>query len=276
MNEYSFCKNGRKLVWQDDFGSADIDASKWCFSRTMYTPGRVYDNGRHNCRIEDGMLHLAVNRHDNPQTPFTLSEGITTKSTMNFKYGYLEARAKLPFRHGAWPSFWMKTDTPYAKADFMAVRDFFVVVCSENAVGSNLHKWQGGKHTMLPGGEGSPTRAYVFKDSRDLNNEFHLYGMDWNEQSIGFYVDGCEYTRFAITDDRDFGTEVIRGMGGFHDFAYIIFNNEIFTELSPWKPEGAALTEKDEMPIDYDIDWVRLYQNPDFEELILPKNMKEG
>lgn len=44
-----------------------------------------------------------------------LSHGFCTIDTMNFKYGYLEIRACVPFRHGAWPSFWMKSNTPFAK-----------------------------------------------------------------------------------------------------------------------------------------------------------------
>ena len=34
-----------------------------------------------------------------------------------------------------------------------------------------------------------------------------------------------------------------------------------------WKPEGRVLDENDEMPIDYYIDYVRFYQNPQREEV---------
>lgn len=85
---------------------------KWCFIRSMDRPGAVYDNSEKNVRIEDNKLLMQVHKCGDT---YTLPEGFSTKFTMNFKYGYLEMRAKIPFKHAAWPSFWMKTDTPFSK-----------------------------------------------------------------------------------------------------------------------------------------------------------------
>ena len=190
--------------------------------------------------------------------------------TMNFKYGYLELRARVPFRHGAWPSFWMKSNTPFAKSSYMAEIDIYEVFSSKNHVVANLHKWGGGKHVMLPGGEGSLNRAFTFENDENLNNEYHVYGFEWDEKETKYYVDGYCYATFPIDESGEFGNEPsLAGMSGFHDFAYPIFNNEIFSEGSRWKPEGWVLTDEDEMPIDYYLDYLRLYQNPEKEELKL-------
>lgn len=261
-------KMGRQLIWFDEFDSDKLDMEKWCFKRTMNGADCEYDNSEKYCRVEDNKLHMLVFRSSLPDKAYALSEGLTTMDTMNFKYGYVEMCGKLPSRHGAWPSFWMKSNTPFKTADYMAEIDIFEVFSSDRHVVSNLHKWASeGRHVMLPGGEGSLKRAFTFEKFENLNDEYHVYGFEWDEHFMSFYVDDEMYTRFPIDESGEFGEWSIAGMDGFHDFAYIIFNNEIFTEGRSWKPEGKILTDEDEMPIDYYIDYVRFYQNPEKEEV---------
>lgn len=261
-------KMGRQLIWFDEFDSDKLDMEKWCFKRTMSGADEEYDNSEKYCKVEDNKLHMQVFKSRLPDKSYALCEGVTTMDTMNFRYGYVEMCGKLPFRHGAWPSFWMKSNTPFAKADCMAEIDIFEVFSDDRHVVSNLHKWaSGGRHVMLPGGEGSLKRAYAFEKFENLNNEYHTYGFEWDEHWMSFYVDDEMYTRFPIDESGEFGEQSIAGMSCFHDFAYIIFNNEIFTEGRQWKPEGKVLTDEDEMPIDYYIDYVRFYQNPEKEEV---------
>ena len=132
----------------------------------------------------------------------------------------------------------------------------------------NLHKWKDGQHAMLPGGEGCHNRGYTFKNIENLNNEYHNYALEWNKKYIAFSVDGEEFARFSIDESAEF-SEGLPGMEGFHDFCYILINNELFSPGRTWKPEGAELTDEDPMPVEYYIDYIRLYQNPnDGEEII--------
>ena len=105
----------RKLVWNDEFDKPFLDHYKWSFERLMGNPGNEYVNDSHHARIEKDMLHLQVHRKN--EKSYTLPESVTTKYSMLFKYGYLEMRAKIPFRHGVWPSFWLKGDTPYLRSE---------------------------------------------------------------------------------------------------------------------------------------------------------------
>lgn len=267
---FSYMKNGRSLVWHDEFDGESINYDKWNFALTMYTSNRVYDNSEKYCRIDNGQLHMQVHRSETPGTDFALSEGFTTMDTMNFKYGYLEMSARVPFRHGAWPSFWMKSNTPFATASWMSEVDIFEVFSSNYSLACNLHKWDyhSSNHVMLPS---SPD--YIFWDafingSEKLNSEFHVYGFGWDENEMTFYIDDVLYATIPIDPiNGDFASDKLPGVQGFHDFHYIIFNNEIFTNESHWKPVGSALTDEDELPIDYYIEWIRLYQNPIKEEI---------
>ena len=156
-------QDGRKLVWSDEFGGSSLDATKWKFHATMNSDDCVYTNDSRTARVEDGCLHLLVVPSGDPAKPQMLPRGVSTRDKMAFRYGYLEMRARVPFRHGAWPSFWMTVQPGLRKAAWGCEVDIFEVFSSTIAFVANLHKWAGKKgHFMLPGGEGSLKRAYFF------------------------------------------------------------------------------------------------------------------
>ncbi len=253
-------KHGRKLVWHDEFEGNALDMDKWCFVRTMGAADRDYDNSDKHVRVEDGNLHLMVWPSDKEGINYSLPEGVTTKHTMNFKYGYLEMCARVPFRHGAWPSFWMQSCTPFQKADYMAETDIFEIFSNPQDVVANIHKWGQGKHVMVDGVEGSSIRYYRFEDHENLNNEFHTYGFEWDEHDMRFYVDDHLFCTLHVDERGEFGTNDLPGMDGFHDPAFVILNNEIFSPGSSWHVDDWILTDADPMPIDYYIASMRLYQ----------------
>ena len=123
---------------------------------------------------------------------------------------------------------------------------------------------------MLPGGEGSLKRAYFFKDCSKLNDEFHVYGFEWTPKEMSFYVDGEKYATFPIDEAGDYCPKEKLGMAGHHDFHNININNEIFTPGHGWCPPEKRITANDRLPIEYWIDWVRLYQK-DGELIRLPE-----
>jgi len=265
-----YYKKGRILVWHDEFDGDKLDMDKWVFHRTMSTADRIYDNSEKNCRVENGEVHMQSHRTDDPEHPFTLSEGLTTKFTMNWKYGYLEMRAKVPYRHGAWPSFWTQSSTVFKTTPWMAEADIFEVFSNDSGLASALHKWGYSQHCSVGGG------WYKVGEPETINEEYHIYGYEWNPEYMAFFVDGKEQWRTPIDAvNGNFKHEVIDGTSGFHDFQFIIFNNELFTEGSSWKPNGWAINDDDQFPIDYYIDWVRLYQNPEKEELKLKPEIDE-
>ena len=266
-------KMGRKLVWNEEFCGDKIDDSKWTFRQSMYNSDAVYDNTDNTIRIEDGKLHMQVKRIEG-EKPYTLNNGFTTADRMYFKYGYLEMRARIPLRHGAWPSFWLKSGTQFAKASYMAEIDIFEAFSSADTIFSQLHKWnfEGGvKHEILQPDQ-HVSQKYTFNNPDTVNDEYHLYAVEWDEKYLKFYCDDNCYFTYAITEDNDFGNGTLVGMAGFHDFAYVLMNNEIFTEHS-WHPGDSMLTEDDEMPIDYYIDYVRLYQK-EGEEIMLQNDIE--
>ena len=274
LSGFAAPQDGRRMVWGDEFEGTTLDLSKWRFRATMNSSDCTYTNDARTARVENGCLHLLVVPSGNPAKPQMLSRGIATHDTMAFRYGYLEMRGRVPFRHGAWPSFWMTATPQYRKSKWTAEIDIFEVFSSTNRVVYNLHKWAPGKrHVMLPHGEGHSSRAFTFADGAKLNAEFHVYGFEWSPQEMSFWVDGQKYGSCPIDEAHDFSASTVPGMDGFHDFESVIFNNEIFTPGHGWCPEQFRITADDPLPIEYWIDWVRLWQK-DGEEIRFPEQEK--
>ncbi len=255
-------KLDRELVWSDEFNGTALDTDKWSFQRSMSAKDRLYSNGPEEVQVANGRLTLTTH-YDNDGN-VVVPEGLTTSNRMLFRYGYMEMRACLPYgRPGPWPSWWMKTNTPLAKADYMAEIDIFEVFSSRHTLIANIHKWGKNGHVMTDQGQ----RSYIFEgDISNLRNEFHVYGFEWTPEHMKMLVDGEVFVTFDITEAGDFDKVAHPGMDGFHDFAYILYNNEIYTpdiggDSYSW------VSEESVMPQLYHIDWVRLYQKKG-EELV--------
>ena len=61
----------------------------------------TYADDSRTARVEGGCLHLLVVPSGDPARPYMLARGVSTRDRMAFRYGYLEMRARVPFRHGA-------------------------------------------------------------------------------------------------------------------------------------------------------------------------------
>ena len=267
VDEAAVLKTSRKLVWSDEFKGSKLNPKKWNFRATMNANDCLYANDARTYEVRDSKLCLHVRPSPDPTKRCLLPRGVATHETMAFKYGYLEMRAKVPFRHGAWPSFWMQVPKRHQKCAWMSEVDIFEVFSSTNALSANLHKWRWdsqtkkSEHVMLPGGEGvtQVSRCYRFPDAEKLNGEFHVYGFEWTPQAMSFFVDGLRYCTIPIDEQHDYASKPLKGMAGHHEFHSVIFNNEVFTPGHGWMPSGAELKPED-LPIDYEIDWIRLWQ----------------
>lgn len=270
-------KVGRSLVWSEEFDGSSLDTkTKWQFVQTMGASDRYYTNDKNHVSVADGNLTLTAKSYSNlffNNIKYSLPQGLTTMDRMEFTYGYLEMRAKVPFRRGAWPSFWMKSsgqDRRNGTNKYLAEVDIFEVFANASTLESTLHKWKWNSagttvtdHVQWQNTYGSFNRTYTFKNSSNLNNEYHLYALEWTPEYMAFFVDGVQYAKLPITQSYDFGKSALPGMDGFHEPFYIIMNNELITNPgnydSSWM-KSSWICQNSDLPINYVIDYVRLYQ----------------
>ena len=251
------------LVWNDEFDGSQLDFSKWTFNPKMHQTDITNSTDEHNAKVTDGTLLLRTWSEENAEKPYSTNASVTTDGTFSYKYGYLEIYALVPYEIGAWPSFWLLGSDLHKVSDYRAEVDVFEVFSSTNQFCTQLHKsisapdfvnYTSDIHSL-------EEKSFSFSsfESARLKTDYHCYGFGWTPTEMYFTLDGEVYFTHDITEAGNFGTG---DMSCFHDPMYIIFNNFIFTENSIMK--YPPVTSGTEFPIEYRIDWVRLYQTSEF------------
>ena len=258
-------REGRKLVWSDDFSGSSLDSAKWTTENAMGAGDITYNNSY--MKVENGTLHFKAGRSG---SRFATTDSVVTKNLMAYKYGYLEMRAKVPYSHGAWPSFWMKAHPDLEQATWMSEIDIFEVFPSKEGLApiSCIHKWTWSygnattPHAQYDVYRWQNNRRYDFPVTDNLSDEYHVYGFEWTHDEMKFYVDGCRYCTIDLNDDY-YTKDNLAGMDGYRTFHYILLNNELMTRGhdtgSSWIMDSDLITTSDPLP-EYTIDWIRLWQ----------------
>ncbi len=250
---------GYKLVWNEDFNGSTLDRSKWnLYPHMSAQPNMKLSNDADSVFLKDGCVYLRAKRIEKGK--YSIPNSLSTNTTMAFKYGYIEIRAKVPFDRPAFPSFWMQSSMYERKNPYiMSEIDIFECFGLPKTLESTLHKWyQDGTndHFAIPDNQ---QKRWNF-NSKSEAEQWHTYGLLWTPTSLNFMVDKQIYQTNSIAGDNDFGDRK-DGMGCFHDYHHIIFNNYLYTEgASILNVPSKAANENDEFPIDFIIDYVRIYQ----------------
>lgn len=126
------------------------------------------------------------------------SSGISTKDTMNYKYGVLEIRAKI----GATPltsSIWLKGVEKNSKTGHFPEVDVFETnwqsndgVDNDKKLGFNVHWWDTATVSGNIGAQWSDTKT-------KFSDDFHTYTFVWTPEAYTVYVDGVKYGYYSIT-----------------------------------------------------------------------------
>lgn len=187
-----------RLVWSDEFelpdGSAP-DASKWGYDIGGNGWGnseiQYYTSRTNNARIEAGKLVIEAKREDYEGKKHT-SARLLTKDKWAWTYGRMEARIKVPKGQGIWPAFWM-LGSNIGTVNWPG--------CGEIDIMENIGKEPGIVHGTVHGpgysggaGIGGPVSL---ADGGHFADDFHVYGVEWETNSITWLLDGNPY--FSIT-----------------------------------------------------------------------------
>src|SRR5215470_571103 len=195
-----------KLVWSDEFngpnGSA-VDRSKWAFDIGGEGWGNqeleFYTDQTANVYTENGNLVIKALREKK-----TASNGIVrnytsarlkTISKFSQTYGRFEARIKIPYGQGVWPAFWMLGDD-IDKVGWPA--------CGEIDIMENIGKEPSIVHGSIhgPGYVGSVgiEAPYTLPGNGRFADDFHVFAVEWDHDSVSFFVDQDLYVRRTRAD----------------------------------------------------------------------------
>ena len=195
--------------------------------------------------------------------PFS-SAKLTTKGKADWKYGRIEARAKLPGGQGLWPAIWMlPAEETYGA---WAASGEIDIVEAVN-LGAECNKCPDGKENKIYGtvhfGGEWPKNAYKGEETAlpETPDGFHVFAVEWKEGEISWFVDDVKYSTLTSRSWRS-STQLGRKSrhAPFDHPFYLILNVAVGGHLPEDKNEGGVNLEG--FPKTMLVDWVRVYQRP--------------
>lgn len=237
---------GYRLVWNDEFDNHEIDSpdmSLWNYETGNHGWGNN-EIQNYIAGTKDGISCAEINNGIFKITARKVGEevySIRINSKQSWKYGYFEARLKLPKGKGTWPAFWMLPSNFKNWPDDGEIDIMEEVGYNPEYVSSSIH-----------------TKAYNHKNGTQKTKEvliegsqteFHIYALEWTEDYIRTYVDDKEL--FYYPNDKKGNKDTWP------------FNVPFYIKLNlAWGGfwGGAQGVDESVLPATYEIDYVRVFQ----------------
>lgn len=286
------------LVWSDEFDGRKIDRAKWGYDVDCWGGGneehQCYTKSARNAAIEDGKLVITARyeRVTGPALPEHLrrtsatpeaeatrdisSARLSTRGKAAWRYGKVEVRAKLPQGQGTWPAIWMLPEkdrygswAASGEIDILEAVNLGVPCAKcpggrENTILGTLHfggKWPNNQHK----GEEVPVPEV-------LDDGFHTYAIEWQPERITWLFDGRIY---AVRTADEWSTTGSPKRGApFDQPFHLILNLAIGGKLA--ETRGLGGVRLDGYPKRMEIDWVRVWQQPDALGISAGTNPEQG
>lgn len=199
-------REGRTLIWEDDFNGDSLDTSVWNYELGNIRNGelQVYTNNSKNVYVENSNLVLKAIKEDceaydkrTQQTKtFNWTSGsIQTNNTKEFKYGRFEAKIKLTNVMGSFPAFWTLGagyDYQYTNDANMGNKGVLWPYCGE----IDIMEHKGLANSITCGSLYSTSES--ISTATDLGrlssgnldfSKYHIYALEWTKDKIDIYVD---------------------------------------------------------------------------------------
>ncbi len=249
------------LTFDENFDGKEVDLKKWNIYGPNYWDKRTHWT-KDNLILGDGVMKMRFERktgfhNDDPNetNPQTLSKSNTSDYACGYldtygkwvqRYGYFEARVKLPVVPGLWPTFWMMPDRGY-QAGPQWKRANTGNGAMEFDIMEHLTRWGPYRHNIAFHWDGyqkehkqtGSSTIYVQPDK----DGFITCGMLWLPGQVIYYSNGREIARWEAerisTVPSNFIFEVTTG---------------------GWDNNGV---DPSTLPADYVIDYVKAWQRKD-------------
>lgn len=243
------------LVWSDEFegdAGASINAENWTCEIGGEGWGnnelQYYTQSPENVSLNgEGFLQITA-MQGQPESGETCWYGqcaytsarCITRDKVEFTYGRIEARLRIPTGQGVWPAFWM------LGANFPEVGwpDSGEIDIMEN-IGSEPRTVHGTIHGPGYSGAGGIGGSYTI--DANFTDDFHVYAVEWSPNVIRWYVDGVLFNTISVNDLRN------REWVFDHDF-FLIMNIAVGGAWPGFPDETTTF------PQNLMVDYVRVYE----------------
>ena len=245
--------NTWKLVWQDEFNGGTPDTGKWkVLMRENSKHGELQYYVPDEVQVGNGVLRISSHIRKYGSKDYT-SGRLSTDGKFAPVYGRFEIRAKLPGGQGIWPAYWLYPQErnwlmEKAMEDAVAAgkerlipedRPWYTEIDIMEFLGHEPNVLYGTIHYCSFDGTRRSSSG-TWKGPVDYTRDFHIYALEWEPDSIRWYIDGNLI--YATTS------------GIPHKPHYLILNTAIGGSW-PGNPDSTTV-----FPQYHDIDYVRVFR----------------
>jgi beta-glucanase (GH16 family) len=246
-------------IWAFDIGRGPLEEG-WGNNELQY-----YTDSPNNAIVQNGYLIITAKNESFQGASYT-SARLKTRNLFEQKYGRFEARIKMPQGKGMFPAFWLLGSNFCEAQAFDAENNVFCDSSNPNyEVGNvlwpqsgeiDIMEYIGSKPTEVFGtihGPGfsageSISKKYALPNGR-FDTDFHVFGVEWTENSINWYVDNVLYNQITRAKVEQEGGEWV-----FDNSFYMLLNLAVGGNL-PGSPDANT-----SFPQRMIVDYVRVYQ----------------
>lgn len=243
------------LLWADEFdgeAGTPVNGDNWTHELGGWGWGNnereFYTNSTENSAL-DGSGCLAITARVDESRGHACHYGLCEYTSarlishghIDFTYGRVEARLKLPRGQGVWPAFWMLGSNigqvGWPQSGEIDIMEY--LGHDELTTYGTLHG---------PGYSGADGLNTPFRADASFSDSFHTFAVEWEEDVIRWYVDDTLFK--TLTPDGVPGEWVF-------DRDFFIIMNVAVGGYWPGFPD-----ETTEFPQTMLVDYVRVYQRP--------------
>lgn len=221
----------------DEFDESSLDLAKWIPFSESWKGRKPARFNPANVTVGGGQLHLVMRKQQIPKPlaadGYTSYSSAFVHSTAKAFYGYYEIKAR-PMNSGGSSSFWFShTGIPKEQTEIDVFEIGGKALGFERKYNMNAHVFQTAqekRHWSVGGVWMAPWR---------LADDFHVYGFEWDEKELKYYVDGVIVRRMANTN--------------WHFPMDLIFDSETM-------PEWMGMPKDEDLPSTFSVEYLRAWK----------------
>jgi len=230
---------GWVLEWSDEFNyEGPPDPANWSYENgyVRNQEFQYYTSEPENVRVTGGRLiinGLVDNSYDRGYT----AASIHTRGKQEFLYGLWEMRGTIDIRSGSWPAWWtLGVNNGWPRNGEIDIMEFY-----RGGLLANFAYDINGIHW-----DAITKQVTTFDDGWE--DEFHVWQMIWNVDSIYLYVDSL------LLNSIDLNVATDGNYNPFRDHNHYMLINQAIGGTQGGDPSNT------EFPLVYEVDYVRFYQ----------------
>ena len=248
-----------QLVWADEFNQdGRPNPRNWTYERGFIRHKEEQWYQPQNAMCENGLLIIEARRERKWNPDFDpqsqdwrknrefakyTSASMRTEGLHSWQYGRFVMRGRIDTRNGLWPTFWtMGINGLWPHRGEVDIMEFYRDMLLANVAWGTERKW-------VPHWDSVRLKIAEF-DQPDWSQQFHIWRMDWQADSIKLYVDDKLLNTTDLTQTINGDEE---GKNPFHQPHFILLNLAV-GGANGGDPSHTAF------PARFEVDYVRVYQ----------------